>query len=85
VEVAALARREGWTRIVLVTSASHMPRSMAAFRAVGIEPVAAPCDYTDLDPFSSGWLLPEARALRNTTRAIHEIVGQVWYRIRGWA
>jgi uncharacterized SAM-binding protein YcdF (DUF218 family) len=85
VETAALARREGWTRLVLVTSASHMPRSLAAFRAVGLEPIPAPCNFTDLKPFSLGWFLPKGRALRDTSRAIHEIVGSFWYGIRGWA
>lgn len=85
VETAGLARREGWTRLVLVTSAAHMPRSLAAFRAVGLEPVPAPCDFRDLGPLSPGWLLPDPGALRDTAGAIHEIVGRAWYRIRGWA
>jgi len=35
----------GDERFILVTSASHMPRSMVLFRKSGMEPIPAPTDY----------------------------------------
>jgi len=77
----------GIGRIILVTSATHMPRAAATFRKVGFEVVAAPAD------FQSGWgkqntmvrWIPEAGALIGSSRAIREWVGQWVYRLRGWA
>jgi uncharacterized SAM-binding protein YcdF (DUF218 family) len=85
VETAALARQRGWTRLVVVTSAAHMPRALASFRAVGLDPVPAPCDFSELGRASVGWILPEAEALPGTARFLHEVVGRIWYRLRGWA
>ncbi|MEY6432350.1 ElyC/SanA/YdcF family protein [Thioalkalicoccus limnaeus] len=64
-------------RLVLVTSASHMPRAMAYFRRVGLDPVAAPTHrlsgrsaYDEL----RDWL-PAATYLRMTERAWYEYLG----------
>lgn len=74
-------------RIILVTSAFHMPRAAAAFRKVGFEVTAAPAD------FRTGWResnsildwIPEAGALAGSSGAMHEWLGVLTYRIRGWA
>jgi uncharacterized SAM-binding protein YcdF (DUF218 family) len=64
-------------RLVLVTSASHMPRAMAYFRRVGLDPVAAPTHrlsgrsaYDEL----RDWL-PAADYLQMTERAWYEYLG----------
>lgn len=78
-------------KILLVTSALHMPRSMEIFRKVGIESLAAPTDFlTVRNENNKGWamildLLPNVEALRNTTNAIREYVGLVVYQLMGWA
>ncbi|MCG5529757.1 YdcF family protein [Halorhodospira halochloris] len=77
-------------RIVVVTEASHMPRAMALFRGAGLDPVAAPtrhrvrADEADRG-FHPGDLRPSAHALRKSERAIHEYVGLLWARLRGWS
>lgn len=81
----ALAPR-GIRRILLVTSAMHMPRAAGAFRKVGFEVIAVPAD------FRSGWgepyplekWLPSADNLRNSDAALHEWLGIAIYRLRGW-
>jgi uncharacterized SAM-binding protein YcdF (DUF218 family) len=81
----ALAPR-GIRRIILVTSAMHMPRAAGAFRKAGFEVIAAPAD------FHSGWLesntlsrwLPNAYDLDNSDMAFREWLGIAVYHLRGW-
>lgn len=91
----ALMEREGIKRVILVTSALHMPRSAAIFRRQGIEFTPAPTDYlvTEVD-----WqfylqpslevqifnLVPSADDMRLTSMAMKEAIGVVVYRLRGW-
>jgi len=83
-ESAELAKRfvaEG-SSWLLVTSASHMPRAIGAFRAQGWDVIAFPVDYHTGD--ESIWgrfnFLHSAGML---SIAIHEWGGLVWYRLSG--
>ena len=72
--------------VLLVTSAIHMPRSVAVFRAAGVNVIPAPTDITVLDTRYDGlfgWL-PAIGALGATSRAVHEYIGLCVYWIRGW-
>jgi uncharacterized SAM-binding protein YcdF (DUF218 family) len=78
--------------LLLVTSAKHMPRSMAIFKKLGMNAIAAPTDYVlDNASLSQGSnefllkLLPEAEALFQTTATLKEYVGLLVYRLKGWA
>ena len=75
----------GDASLILVTSASHMPRSMALFRQVGLEPIAAPTDYyVHPDRLQHIWSwLPNVGALKNSERAVYEYLGLAWGRLRG--
>ncbi|MFW5855883.1 MAG: YdcF family protein [Bacillota bacterium] len=68
-------------KIYLVTSAVHMPRSMAVFTKQGIEviPVKAGYQYSH----QLGWLnyLPNRGALNANLSAVHEWLGLVWYHL----
>lgn len=90
-----VARQRGWTSLLLVTSATHLPRSFATLRRVAgdirIIPVA--CDFQLSGRASFGTptlagslfsLLPSAEALVLTTTAVREHLGLVAYRLRGW-
>jgi uncharacterized SAM-binding protein YcdF (DUF218 family) len=83
--------KRGINKILLVTSALHMPRSMEIFRRLDIETIAAPTDFlTVQNSNSKGWgilldLLPNADALKNTTNAIKEYIGLFVYQLAGWA
>lgn len=65
-------------RVLLVTSAWHMARAEALFRAQGLEVVPAPTDHLARDlsrrPWWQRWL-PEAEALEMSARLIKEWVG----------
>jgi len=66
---------------VLVTSASHMPRSMAVFHRLGLEPIPAPTDYLIADPAPAFWFLPSIKALAINHTLLHEYLGLVWYKL----
>src|SRR5574341_1637711 len=86
---------EGIQRIILVTSAVHMPRSMGLFLRQGFEVIPAPTDYTvtqadwegakkaDLPAKLIG-LLPSANNLNITTRTLKEYIGLFIYKLQGW-
>ena len=81
------ARRAGdyvpSSRIILITSAGHMPRSINSFRDVGIEAIPAPTDHKmPRDPFSAS-MMPSAYHLEVSDLAIHEYAGLLWYRVTG--
>ena len=87
VKVAALAKQRGLKRVLLVTSASHMPRSMATFQKAGVQVVAVPCNYlsslnqvNDLQWFH----LPSDHGFEIFNFWLHEILGDWVYRWRGW-
>lgn len=70
-------------RVILVTEAFHMPRSMYAFERNGVHPLAAPTHFHYLPDVKSSLLdfLPSGRALFVTADALHEYLGLLWYRL----
>jgi uncharacterized SAM-binding protein YcdF (DUF218 family) len=90
-----LLEAEGIDRIILITSAMHMPRSYRIFTNQGLTVIPAPADYNityneqavdrsfDLTAFILR-LLPTAENLNLTSRALKEYMGLVVYRLRGW-
>ncbi len=80
---AGAARRLGVRRVILVTSAYHMPRSVLAFRRAGIACLPAPTDYkVDRTPASLAWWLPSMEALRLSWKALHEYLGFLGYLVK---
>jgi uncharacterized SAM-binding protein YcdF (DUF218 family) len=80
-ENAGLTRRvleqRGYRRVLLVTSALHMPRALAKFRAEGIDAIPAPTDHEAQGvPSPNDWI-PSTLALDGTARALKEWVGLV--------
>ncbi len=83
--------QRGINKVLLVTSALHMPRSMEIFRKVGLEVIPAPTDFLSVNNENNKGLaivldlLPSAEALKNTTNAIKEYIGLFIYQLAGWA
>jgi uncharacterized SAM-binding protein YcdF (DUF218 family) len=75
---APLLRERGIRRILLVTSALHMPRAMAKFQAEGFEVLPAATDHEAQRHHTPSDWLPTAIALDGTARAIKELVG-IWF------
>ncbi|MBS9404587.1 YdcF family protein [Halomonas sp. TRM85114] len=67
------------TSLLLVTSASHMPRAMAHFQAVGLAPIAAPTHYLAHrgDPDTLAYWVPSSENLRKSERALYETLGMI--------
>lgn len=83
---AELLRARGIDRVLLVTSALHMQRAVATFRAVGMDAVPAATDFEVIpEPNHVLRWLPDAAALAASTRALAEYLGLWVYRWRGWA
>jgi uncharacterized SAM-binding protein YcdF (DUF218 family) len=84
VESARALRERGVSRILLVTTASHLPRSVACFRKQGLEVESSGCtnrwaawELSALD------FVPSVRGLRAFHDAAHEWGGLVVYWVRG--
>jgi uncharacterized SAM-binding protein YcdF (DUF218 family) len=82
---ADLLQAHGVDRILLVTHAWHMPRALRVFRAAGLDARPAPTVFATAHhhPRLLDWL-PDTSALRDTRQALHELLGTVWYRLRGY-
>jgi uncharacterized SAM-binding protein YcdF (DUF218 family) len=82
VESARLIAQRGWRRVLLVTSAAHMPRAAGCFHAVGLRPDTLPVDH---HASHAGAWFPSARALATSAEALHELAGRIVYRVVGYA
>jgi uncharacterized SAM-binding protein YcdF (DUF218 family) len=92
---AKILREKGITRIILVTSAQHMPRSVALFKKQGFEVIPAPVDFRVTQ---ESWnnlfeanladqlvgLFPTVSNISGTSSAMKEYIGFWVYRLRGW-
>lgn len=93
---AEILNEMGVDEIILVTSAMHMPRSVALFEHQGMTVIPSP---TDFKLTQAGWdmlfhpsdvetvvmaLIPNVSDLGTTTAALKEYIGMVIYSLRGW-
>ena len=71
----------GWKKIILVTSAWHLPRAARQFRKAGVDFIPFPVDYLiDTDrPLTLLDFLPRATGLRDTEAALREWYGIAFY------
>jgi len=75
----------GSASILLVTSASHIPRALGLFRKQGLDVTPSPCGYSVKNRPSESWQgipfapLPDVRSLLKSTNAIAELVGTLVY------
>ena len=71
--------------VALVTSAWHLPRAMALFRSVGLNPVPGPADFRAHadDSLTFDDFLWDAESLGRSTFALRERLGYLWIWLRG--
>jgi len=79
-----IAQPKPGERWLLVTSAFHMPRAIAAFRAAGFPVEAYPVDWRTRGPIDATVpFLSVTGGLSMTDLAVHEWVGLLVYRLTG--
>lgn len=92
---AEILRAKGIEEVILVTSAAHMPRSVALFEKQGIKVIPAPADFNVPDyEWQNLWqgnfatqvinFLPNAGSISQTTSSLKEYIGIWVYKLRGW-
>jgi len=79
-----LLEAAGVRRVYLVTHAWHMPRARLAFEHAGFTVIPAPTAHTTRYRLTALDFLPDADALRDSSRFFHEIIGTGWYHLRIW-
>jgi uncharacterized SAM-binding protein YcdF (DUF218 family) len=74
----------GITRVVLVTSPTHMGRSLAAFRAVGLDPIPSAARQWSDNEVSLWSIKPTRRWLTVSDEACYNYMATMYYWMRGW-
>jgi uncharacterized SAM-binding protein YcdF (DUF218 family) len=84
VESCKLLQERGLRKVILVTSAIHLARSVACFRKQGFDVLPCPCQLRATPADSSRHtFLPSVGALQDSQRACHEWLGMAWYWLKG--
>ena len=80
------ARTPAVTRILLVTSAFHMPRAQRLFEAAGFTTLPFPVDFVVSEASALSLLdfVPTAAATADTQIATRELYGRLYYWLRLW-
>lgn len=89
-----IVKEKGFKNVVLVTSAFHMPRSVALFESQGCKVIPAPADFSITE---AGWqklwhptpeefvlnLIPQYANLSSITKIMKEYIGMAYYQLSG--
>jgi uncharacterized SAM-binding protein YcdF (DUF218 family) len=80
-----LARERGLSRIILITTAWHMPRAMMLFRRTDLRITPFPVGQltNPAAPVTILAFLPQGSALARTETALRELLGAGYYAVRG--
>ena len=71
------------TKLILVTSASHMPRAIKVFKAADLNVIAYPVDFkTKNKNFTIIDLIPSAGSFSATNYFVREIIGRTYYKLK---
>ncbi len=82
VALGQLFRQKGWRRVLAVTSSTHSRRAALALEREGLEVVSVPSVETAFDLETLDRREERLEALGSL---LHERVGLVWYRLRGYS
>ncbi len=70
-------------KIILVTSAFHMPRAQIVFEAAGIHVVPFPVDFRKgASKLTFMSFIPSANSLDNTSFFVREMIGRAYYKLK---
>ena len=68
--------------VYLVSHAWHLPRAIAAFEAAGLNVTPAPTAFTTRYQTDLLTFVPNAKALHDSRIYCHEVLGDLWYRLK---
>jgi len=82
-EAEEYSRIFGKQPVIVVTSASHMPRAMMHFRNTGGTPIASSTDFianrgSHKNPL---WWIPGSDNIKKMRIVLHEYMGTIWYKL----
>ena len=75
----AILKKDGVSRIALVTHAWHMPRATREFEQAGFKVIPAATAYTTRYKTDLSAFIPTAGALQKSSFFFHEVIGMIWY------
>jgi len=79
--VKKICEKNGFKRIILVTSAYHMPRSVIVFQKAGLDVIPYPTDFKMDKRYTVYSYFPKMNVLQDSTKAIREYVGLIAYQL----
>lgn len=84
-EAHAVRQLVGDSRLAVVTSGWHLPRAVALFHSVGLQPLPCPADFTchPEDAIHFNDFLWDIDSLERSTWAVRERIGYLWITLRG--
>ena len=68
---------------ILVTSASHMARSMNFFKNEGLDPIPAPTNHLANTKYLNYTKFFSSKALMKSRIVFHEVIGMIWQKMKG--
>ncbi|MCX7738345.1 MAG: YdcF family protein [Hydrogenothermaceae bacterium] len=74
-----ICQSKGFRRVILVTSAYHMPRSILTFKQAGIEVIPYSTDFKMDKRYTFYSYLPKMNVLQDSTKVLREYIGLVSY------
>lgn len=74
-----ICEANGFKKILLVTSAYHMPRSVLTFEKIGLEIIPYPTDFKMDKRYNMYSYFPKMNVLQDSTKAIREYIGFIGY------
>lgn len=79
---AEILKKEGMNSVYLVTHFWHMPRAKAVFEKQGLKVVEAPMGFYQKTAFTPLDFYPSSEGFQRTRWVWHEILGNLWYRVK---
>ncbi len=86
-KTAELARQRGWKRVIVVSSGYHLRRAEGVFRRAGLEVIMVGAEFQGLEHREAdAWIqpVPNGENFRLFGYWLHEEIGLVYYRLKGW-
>ncbi len=72
--------QSGIERVILIAHAALLPRAVNAFEKAGLKVTPAPVGFNTLG--KDFGILPQAYSLQYSVVVLHELLGELWYRLR---